>query len=414
MRRGGDGWWFGSIGRGGGIPAAVVALSVVVSLVSVLTPGCGRGEDRPEVVLYVSADDYVARAVVDAFERAHPFRVRMVGDTEASKTTGLVERLRAERDAPVADVFWSSEVFMTIDLAREGVLVPSDPPAAGSRPADSRDPDGRWHGFAARARVIAYDPDRLSADELPEAWSDVIRDRWTGRVVMADPRFGTTGGHLGVMKHWWDTRLMPGFYDAWLLGLRDVGVRLLPGGNAAAVRAVLDGEADLALTDTDDVWAAQAAGGRVAMVYPRHAKDPGRGRGTLLIPNTVGLVAGGPNPEAGLALVDFLLSPEVERILAESDSRNIPMHPELAGAYPALDVPDPLAVDFTAAAAVRVPAVARALRVVLGPAEGGDWPDAAPAAAGTGDRDAAGSDDGDADADAEADPAAEGAAGDGA
>lgn len=364
-----------------GAMAAIFSVLLTAWLLAAAAAGCGRREDRPEVVLYVSADDYVAREVVAAFEQASRFRVRMVGDTEASKTTGLVERLRAEREAPVADVFWSSEVFMTIDLAREGVLVPSDPPAAASRPAVSRDPEGRWHGFAARARVIAYDPDRLSPEEVPQAWSDVIRDRWTGRVVMADPRFGTTSGHLGVMKVWWDARLMPGFYDAWLLGLRDVGVRMLPGGNAAAVRAVLDGEADLALTDTDDVWAAQAAGGRIAMVYPRHAKDPGRGLGTLLIPNTVGLVAGGPNPEAAMALIDFLLSPAVERILAESDSRNIPMHPELLGAYPELDVPDPLEVDFAAAAAVRAPAVARALRVVLGPAEGGDWPDASPSAA---------------------------------
>ncbi len=364
--------------------ATILAVLFSAWFVAVAASGCGRADERPEVVLYVSADDYVARDVVAAFEASSGFRVRMVGDTEASKTTGLVERLRAEREAPVADVFWSSEVFMTIDLAREGVLAPSDPPAAAARPAATRDPEGRWHGFAARARVIAYDPDRLAAEDLPQAWSDVIRDRWAGRVVMADPRFGTTGGHLGVMKAWWDVRLMPGFYDAWLLGLRDVGVRMLPGGNAAAVRAVLDGEADLALTDTDDVWAAQAAGGRIAMVYPRHAKDPGRGRGTLLIPNTVGLVAGGPNPEAGLALVDFLLSPEVERILAESDSRNIPMHPQLLGAYPELDVPDPLEVDFAVAAAVRLEAVSRALRVVLGPAEGGDWPDA-PAAESGGD-----------------------------
>lgn len=361
---------------------------VCSALAACLSGGCG--EPEPEVVLYVSADDYVAREVVQAFEASHDIRVRMVGDAEAQKTTGLVERLRAERTAPVADVFWSSEVFMTIDLADEGVLVPSDPPAAASRPATDRDPEGRWHGFAARARVIAFDPERLSPEEVPQAWSDLARDRWRGRVVMADPRFGTTGGHLGVMRSWWDRRLMPGFYDAWLLGLRDAEVRLLPGGNAAAVRAVLDGEADLAMTDTDDVWAAQAAGGRIAMVYPVHAKDPGAGHGTLLIPNTVGLVAGAPNPEAAMELIDFLLSPEVERILAESDSRNIPMHPELRGAYPDLDVPDPLAVDFAQAAAMRETAVARALRLLLGDPSGTGWPDATPPSDG---------DDADADAD---------------
>jgi iron(III) transport system substrate-binding protein len=364
-------------------------LDIMVRLVLIgfgltLLGGCGDS-DTPEVVLYVSADDYVAREVVAAFEAAHDIRVRMVGDTEAQKTTGLVERLRSERDAPVADVFWSSEVFLTVALADEGILIPSAPATAADRPASSRDADGRWHGFAARARVIAYDPERIAAEDLPQAWSDLAHDRWAGRVVMADPRFGTTGGHLGVMRSWWDRRLIPGFYDAWLLGLRDAEVRMLPGGNAAAVRAVLDGEADLAMTDSDDVWAAEAAGGRIAMIYPRHDKDPGAGRGTLLIPNTVGLVAGGPNPDAGLALVTFLLSPEVERILAESDSRNIPMHPSLAGAYPELDVPDPLVVDFARAAAARTGAVDRALRLLLGDPEGDDWPDATEPAGDAGD-----------------------------
>ncbi len=378
----------------------LTALGTVALLA--IAPGCGgSGEPEAEVVLYVSAPDDVVRAIVAAFEDEHDVRVRTVGDGEARATGELVNRLRAEADDPQADVYWSSEALLTVALADEGVLAPSMPPAAAARPARSRDPQGRWHGFAARARVVAFDPEKLAPEDVPRAWSDLAHDRWDGRIVMADPRVGTTGDHLGVMQTWWDRNLMPGFYDAWLLGLRDANVRLLPGGNAAAVRAILDGQADLAMTDTDEVRAAQVDGARIDLVYPRHAKDPGDARGTLLIPTTVGLVAGGPNPEAGLELVDFLLSPTVERILAESDVRNVPLHPELAGAYPELDVPAPIEVDLTRAAAAREAAVARALRILVGPADGEDWPDApapapAPAAApaGSGDGDPSPSGDG--------------------
>ncbi|MHC5009094.1 MAG: hypothetical protein ACYTGF_17245 [Planctomycetota bacterium] len=68
--------------------------------------GCSPSE--PGVVLYVSADDHIARQVVGAFERETGIRVATVGDTEQTKTTGLANRLRAERDNPQADVFWSS------------------------------------------------------------------------------------------------------------------------------------------------------------------------------------------------------------------------------------------------------------------------------------------------------------------
>jgi iron(III) transport system substrate-binding protein len=47
--------------------------------------------------------------------------------------------------------------------------------------------------------------------------------------------------------------------------------------------------------------------------------------GTLMIPNTVSLIAGGPNPEQGKRLIDYLLSTDVERRLAFSDSMQIPV-----------------------------------------------------------------------------------------
>ena len=110
---------------------------------------------------------------------------------------------------------------------------------------------------------------------------------------------------------------------AFLTELRDGGAVMVDG-NSAAVRAVLSGRAVFAATDTDDVWLAQRAGGSLTLSY----LDMGDG-GTLLIPCSVALVKGGPNPEAARRLVDFLVSAGVERRLAESDSRNIPVRAKL-------------------------------------------------------------------------------------
>lgn len=346
---------------------AAAALSLVITLVA----GCRRG-DADEVVLYVSADEHLARSVVRRFEAETGLRVLLVTDTEAKKTTGLVERLRAERDHPQADVFWSSEVFMTIDLADEGVLAPYRSPATAVWPRSFRDDDDRWYGFAARARVIVYAPGRVSHDEIPATWTDLTQPRYRGRIAMADPRFGTTGGHLGAMKAYWDRVAMPGYYEAFLLGLRANGVRLLPSGNAGVVQAILDGDADVGLTDTDDVWAAQARGLDVALVFPDHTHEPIDGNGTLLIPNTVGRVRGGPNPEGAGRLIEFLLSADVERMLAESTSGNVPLGPDRADATG--PVVDPMEVDLRRAAAARRTAVAMAMRILTGagaPAEHG-------------------------------------------
>jgi iron(III) transport system substrate-binding protein len=51
------------------------------------------------------------------------------------------------------------------------------------------------------------------------------------------------------------------------------------------------------------------------------------GLGTLLIPNTVALVAGAPHEKEAKALIDFLLSTEIERKLVESGWCHVPVRP---------------------------------------------------------------------------------------
>lgn len=333
---------------------------VVAALAACLIVGCRETSttpERPTVVLYVSVDEYIAREVIKQFEATNAIDVQFVGDTEASKTTGLVQRLRSERDHPVADVFWSSEVFQTIGLANDGLLASYDSEITQTWPDGFHDEQGRWYGFAARPRVLVYSPARLDPSDVPSTWEALTDPRWSGRLVMADPRFGTTGGHLAAMRvRWGEDR-----YHAFLDGLAKNRMRLLPSGNAGVVESVAMGEADLGLTDTDDVWAAQTRGLGVALVYPRHDDAGVDGGGTLLIPNTVSLVRGAdPNGPAG-TLVDFLLSAEVARLLAESTSHNIPVRPALAAEYPSFLIDDPLEVDLDEAARLRLIAIEEAM-----------------------------------------------------
>ncbi|MCZ6836435.1 MAG: extracellular solute-binding protein [Planctomycetota bacterium] len=339
----------------------------IVALVALILGACKPTTNEPveQVVMYVSADEYIARQVIDAFEQEYNIAVRFVGDSEAMKTTGLVNRLRQEKDQPQADVFWSSEIFQTIALARDGILDEHLSDSTADWPVQFRDGQRRWFGFAARPRVIVYAPDRIDPDMVPTTWMNLTWDTFKGRIVMADPRFGTTGGHLGAMKAYWNQK-MPGFYEAFLLGLHENEIRLLPSGNAGVVRAVASGEADLGLTDADDVWAAQANGLSVKLVYPIHSPDEQDiGNGTLLIPNTVARVKGGPNPGTAKILIDFLLSERVERLLAESVSHNIPLNPTLQGAYPEYEIEDPLRVGYDRVASLRHEAIEQAMKILM-------------------------------------------------
>ena len=125
-----------------------------------------------------------------------------------------------------------------------------------------------------------------------------------------------------------------------LLGLKTNGVRLVDG-NSTAVRNVAQGQADICLTDTDDVYAAQRNGWPVGMNPLDQGED-----GSLAIPNTVAMVSGAPHPSEARALIAFLLSEKVETMLAESDSHNAPVHRELIERYGLYAIPHPLNVNY--------------------------------------------------------------------
>ncbi len=310
-----------------------------------------------EVVVYVSADQQFAEPILREFETRTGIKVLPRYDTELTKTTGLVSRLRQEAAAgnPQADVFWSSEVFNTIALAREGLLEPTQAtldfePLWGSAEAG-------WYGFAPRPQVLTYSPARVSAEDLPETWLDLAHPRFSGRLAMANPAAGTTGGHVAAMFVVYGEIMARNY----LQQLADHGV-LVAGGNSLAVQRLVEGEVDFAMTDADDVWAAKRNGAEIEMIYPRHTDLTGGG--TLAIPNTAARIEGGPNGAAADALIAYLVSAEVERALALSDSHNVPTHPSLQTEFAHLGVEDPLAVSFEAVADTMTTAVNAATEVL--------------------------------------------------
>ena len=248
--------------------------------VLVASTGCQRPE--PEVVIYVSVDESLARSVLADFSQRTGITVRFVGDTEATKTTGLARRLLRERSSPVADVFWSSEPFMTIDLADAGVLGVHHGRHADAWPESWRDEEARWFAFSPRPRVIVYDPSRVDPASVPESIESLAMNRELGVIAIADPRFGTTGGHLAAISVMFSEARGDGAYQAWLDGIRDHGVDVLPGGNAAVVEHVAMGEAALGVTDADDVHAGRRRGWELEMIVPSHGRHGG-----VVTPNTV-------------------------------------------------------------------------------------------------------------------------------
>jgi len=286
-----------------------IILSICIFLL--FLSGCSGdtniGEDR-EVVVYTSVDQHIAEEILNDFEDETGIKVLPVYDIEASKTTGLANRLISEKDNPQGDVFWSSEIIMTLKLKEEGVFQPYISEQGSDIPESYKDKDGYWTGFGGRARVMIVNKDIFNNGEYPSSVYDLTDEKYMDyKKAVAYPMFGTTLTHLFVMsQNWGMDEAVQYFLDA-----QDNNT-LIVDGNSVVRDLVASGEVAFGITDTDDAFAAVKDGKPVEVLYLDQDSI-----GTLVIPNTVGLINGCSNSEEGKIFMDYILNKDTEDKLIE-------------------------------------------------------------------------------------------------
>ncbi len=292
----------------------LVGVTIVAGLA-----GCSDSQTSPSgsriVVVYTSVDEVFAEPICKKFEQETGNKVELVPDTEETKSTGLLNRLIAEKDRPRADVFWSGDPVRAAILRAKGVSAAYRSLVADGLPTEFSDPDAHWTSFSARARVIIYNKDLVPEERKPTSIYDLVDPRFKGQACLANPLFGTTSMHAAALFQALGDAEATTFFES----LASNGVKILSS-NGEVRRRVANGDFAIGLTDTDDVHVAIEEGKPVGFVYP-----DADGIGTLVVPNAAVLIASGPNPEGGKMFIDYLLRAETEAALASGEAAQMPL-----------------------------------------------------------------------------------------
>ena len=260
------------------------------------------------MVAYTSVDQVFSQPIFNQCAEATGLDVRVVYDTEETKSTGVLNRLLAEAENPQADLFWSGDPVRPFVLVAKGLVEPYVSPSAADIPEEFKAADGTWTGLAARARVFLVNDSLLPPGQRPSSVRDLADPRFRGRAAMANPLFGTTTMHVAALAEAWGTEELERFLGQ----VRENQVRMASS-NGEVKRLVAEGEAAFGLLDTDDALDALADGGALSVVYPDQD-----GMGTLVMPTSVVLLRGSPHPAEGRRLADCLLDRRSERRMVES------------------------------------------------------------------------------------------------
>jgi len=296
-----------------------VKWAFVISGTIVVLAGCGAKPDSAKsktVVIYVSEDQVFSEPILKDFEKETGIQVKAVFDTEEAKSTGVMNRLLAEKNNPQADVYWANEPVRADVLRQQGISTPFKPANAQQIPEQFKDPQGYWTGFSARARLLVVN---RAAKTKPASILAYVDPKAKGKAVIANPLFGTTTVQMAALFAVWGDEKGKQF----LAGLKANRVKLSTS-NGESADFVGSGEFDFALVDSDDAVDRMRHGKPIDIVYP----DQGEGEvGVLILPNAVALIRGGPNADNGKRLIEYLVSKETERKLAVADCAQIPLNP---------------------------------------------------------------------------------------
>jgi iron(III) transport system substrate-binding protein len=288
---------------------------LVLSLLLAVALNSCRSASSNTVVVYVSEDQVFSEPILKDFERETGITVKSVFDTEESKSTGVMNRLIAEKNNPQADVYWANEPVRADALKRRGVSTPYVSPSADGIADQFKDPDHYWTGFSARARLLLVNTKSTIKPASVMAYTDPSAK---GRAAIANPLFGTTTAYVAALFTLWGDERAKTFMND--MKKNDVKITTSNGESADFVAA---GQVDFSLVDSDDAVNRKKQGKPVEMIYP---DQDGDGLGVLILPNAVALIKGGPHAENGKRLIDYLLSKSTEHKLAFADCAQIPLH----------------------------------------------------------------------------------------
>jgi len=141
---------------------------------------CERAPREQTVTIYSSRSHYGAESVFVAFTRSTGIKVEFFDGNNHE----VLERLKTEGERTSADLLLTVDAGNLWNAAEQGLLQPIESKVLTANvPAHLRDPGNQWFAIATRVRTIMYNPARVNPSELStyEALGD---PRWKGRLCL--------------------------------------------------------------------------------------------------------------------------------------------------------------------------------------------------------------------------------------
>ena len=268
--------------------------------------GSTAAQAADEVVVYSSRIDELIKPVFDAYTAKTGTQVKFITDKEAP----LMQRIKAEGENTPADLLLTVDAGNLWQAEQMGILQPFTSKVIDANiPAQYRAASHAWTGLSLRARTIAYSTARVKPGELTtyEALAD---KQWEGRLCLRTAKKVYNQSLTATLIETHGAAKTEEIIKGWVSNLStDVF-----SDDVSVLEAINAGQCDVGIVNT--------------YYYGRlHKQKPDLGvklfwpnqgdRGVHVNLSGIGLTKHAPHPEAAKALVEWMTTPEAQKIFAD-------------------------------------------------------------------------------------------------
>lgn len=252
------------------------------------------------ITLYSGRSKSLVDPIIQQFEKETGIEVKV----SYANTTQLAAKLLTEGRKSPASLFWAQDAGALGVVSKEKLFEKLPKSILDQVPKIFRHVDGYWIATSGRARVLAYSPERVKMEALPESVFDLTQPKWHGKVGWA-PRNASFQAFVTAMR----AQVGEERAEKWLRDMKTNGAKAYPK-NTPIIEALAAGEIDLGLPNHYYLFRFKKRDSK----YPVEqtffkANDPGN----LVNVAGIGLLKSSDNKETALKLVEFLLSAKAQQ-----------------------------------------------------------------------------------------------------
>ncbi|MCR9255941.1 MAG: Fe(3+) ABC transporter substrate-binding protein [Alphaproteobacteria bacterium] len=296
-----------------------------VALAAVVGGGAAIAHADENVLnLYSSRHYQTDERLYSDFEKATGITINRI----EGKGDALIQRIASEGANSPADVLLTVDAGRLWRADQQGLLQPVGSEAlAAAIPANVRHPDGHWFGFSRRARILYYNPDKVSAADAPTTYEELADPKYKGLICI---RSGSNIYSLSLMSHLIDKHGEEAA-EEWAKAVVANFARDPQGGDTDQIRAVAAGECGISVGNTyyyarlaaSDKAEDRAVAEKVVPVWPNQNEG-----GVHMNISGAGIAKNAPNRENAVKFLEYLASKQAQRYFSNGNNE----YPVVVGA----------------------------------------------------------------------------------